>query len=322
MNDPRDAHAADAALPPAPDDAERLLLHADLDGELDAAASLTVARRCAERPELAAEAGRLAALHRALSRLPPAEGPSPALRARLAQPWMQAAAAPDAGPLGAPAAAPPTTRTAAPLATAALSPATVPPAAAPAVAPVVPLPRRFGWRSDWRALAASCVLTAGLAFGSAALLFAPDAPQTQIGATVAGHRRALLAQHTVDVASSDRHTVKPWLSSRLALAPNVVDLAAAGYPLLGARIEIVDGQPAPTLVYGHREHLISLSLIPAATATDTAPAPANVDGYAVLRWQHAGMAHVAVSDIDRAGLDDFVARYRSAARGSGGEDGR
>lgn len=336
MNDHRDAHAADAALPPAPDDAERLLLHADLDGELDAAASLAVARRCAERPELAAEAERLAALHRALSRLPPAAGPSPALRARLAQPWMQApAAAPDAGPPGTPAATPPATRAAVPLAASVIPPPaasaasaaadpTVPPAAAPAVAPVVPLPvpRRAGWRSDWRALAASCVLTAGLAFGSAALLFAPDAQQTQIGATVAGHRRALLAQHTVDVASSDRHTVKPWLSSRLALAPNVVDLAAAGYPLLGARIEIVDGQPAPTLVYGHREHLISLSLIPAATATDTAPTPANVDGYAVLRWQHAGMALVAVSDIDRAGLDDFVARYRSAARGSGGEDGR
>lgn len=287
MNDPHPHTRPDAArtLPPAPDDPDRLLLHADLDGELDPAASLALARRCAERPELAAEAAGLAALRRALHTLPAAEGPSPALHARLAG----------------------------------LLPAADPPP--PTLTPLPRHPHTSGWRSDWRALAASWLLGAGLAAGSATLYYAPDAQQAQIAATVAGHRRALLAQHTVDVASSDRHTVKPWLGSRLALAPTVVDLAAAGYPLLGARIEIVDGRPAPTLVYGHREHLISLSLIPVESREERAPAAASVDGYGVLRWQQAGLAHIAVSDIDRAGLDDFVARYRSAARGSGGEDG-
>ncbi|HMW29697.1 MAG TPA: anti-sigma factor, partial [Plasticicumulans sp.] len=258
----------DAALPPAPDDPERLLLHADLDGELDPAASLALARRRAADPAFAAEAERIAALHRALSRISTEHGPSAALRARLAQPWAQAAA--DV------------------------------PVTSPVTAPVTPLPaaqtrtRRRGWHSDWRALAASCLLSAGLVYGSAALYFAPDAQQAQIAATVAGHRRALLAQHPVDVASSDRHTVKPWLGSRLALAPTVIDLAAGGYPLLGARIEIVDGRPAPTLVYGHREHLISLSLIPVGSREESSPELSTVDGYGVLRWQHAGMAHVAV----------------------------
>lgn len=281
----------DAALPPAPDDPERLLLHADLDGELDPAASLALARRRAADPAFAAEAERIAALHRALSRISTEHGPSAALRARLAQPWAQAAA--DV------------------------------PVTSPVTAPVTPLPaartrtRRRGWHSDWRALAASCLLSAGLVYGSAALYFAPDAQQAQIAATVAGHRRALLAQHPVDVASSDRHTVKPWLGSRLALAPTVIDLAAGGYPLLGARIEIVDGRPAPTLVYGHREHLISLSLIPVGTREESSPELSTVDGYGVLRWQHAGMAHVAVSDIDRPGLDDFVAQYRAAERRGG-----
>lgn len=283
-NLPGNVAADDAALPPAPDDPDRLLLHADLDGELDPAASLALARRRAADPALAAEAERLAALHRALARLPATDGPSPALRARLAQPWAQAAGA---------------TATVTPIARV----------------------RRSGWHGDWRALAASCVLTAGLVFGSAALYFAPDAQQTQIAATVAGHRRALLAQHPVDVASSDRHTVKPWLGSRLALAPTVIDLAAGGYPLLGARIEIVDGRPAPTLVYGHREHLISLSLVPVGTGEESSPSLSTVDGYGVLSWQHAGMAHVAVSDIDRPGLDDFVAQYRAAERRGGEGEG-
>ncbi|PWV58736.1 anti-sigma factor family protein [Plasticicumulans acidivorans] len=259
--------------PRAPlDEHDRLLLQAELDGELDTAGSLELARRLAARPALRAEAERLRALQQALQSLPPATA-SPALHARLGE--------------------------------------FLPPAAPPAA--------RRARRQPWPALAASAVLGALLAGTASWLSFAPRSGDDWIEAAAAGHRRALLSQHTLDVASSDRHTVKPWLSSRLGIAPTVIDLAAAGYPLLGARIEVIGGQAVPTLVYGHREHMISLSLRPLSSgATDDAtPQLTPVAGYAVLSWREHGLAHLAVSDIDRTGLEDFVSRYRAAERSGG-----
>ena len=56
-------------------------------------------------------------------------------------------------------------------------------------------------------------------------------------AAVAAHVRATLADQMIQVASSDQHTVKPWLSSHLDYSPPVQDLADEGFPLVGARIE-------------------------------------------------------------------------------------
>src|SRR6478752_1442972 len=68
-----------------PNDPEgiRLMIHALVDGELDAAAALAVERRIAADPQLAAEHARIIALQDALGRLPPVDV-SDAFRARIA----------------------------------------------------------------------------------------------------------------------------------------------------------------------------------------------------------------------------------------------
>ena len=48
---------------------------------------------------------------------------------------------------------------------------------------------------------------------------------------LASHARAVVSGRLLDVASSDHHTVKPWLSQRLDLAAVA---APAGTELLGA----------------------------------------------------------------------------------------
>src|SRR5882724_10570290 len=101
-----------------------------------------------------------------------------------------------------------------------------------------------GWFSNWRGLAASIVTAAVLVTGAYTALRVADQTDEITQAVVAGHMRAQISGRPVDVISSDRHTVKPWLASKVALATAAVDLGAEGFPLVGGRIDIVAGSPA------------------------------------------------------------------------------
>src|SRR5215468_12430118 len=116
---------------------------------------------------------------------------------------------------------------------------------------------------SWRALAASIAVTAVVASGSTSMLLVPSSSDLARDGIINAHIRSLMAPQPIDVASSDRHTVKPWFNGRIPQAPRVVDLAEKDFPLVGGRIDVVREIPVPTLVYGHRKHLISLTAIPA-----------------------------------------------------------
>ena len=140
-------------------------------------------------------------------------------------------------------------------------------------------------------------------------------PNGEIAEIVAGHQRALLATSPFDVASSDRHTVKPWFDAKLAVSPQIIDLADAGFPLVGGRVDVVDGRPVPTSVYKRREHVISLTAVPKpGSKDDGAPAThATRDGYSLLEWLGRDFSYSAVSDVAPSELEEFAARWRSGA---------
>jgi anti-sigma factor RsiW len=164
---------------------------------------------------------------------------------------------------------------------------------------------------SWRSLAASVAL-AVLVTGSSTWLFLDSkAPQTMEDAVVAGHIRALMAPQPADVASSERHTVKPWFNGRVVEAPHVADLTNAGFPLIGGRIDIVAGRPVPTLVYGRRKHIISLTAVPNASKATSGPSVSVDNGYNIVHWVTNGISYWAVSDVSAPDLDEFAKLFRA-----------
>ena len=122
-----------------------------------------------------------------------------------------------------------------------------------------------------------------------------------------GHLRSLVAQQPTDVASSDRHTVKPWFNGKVSQSPRVKDLSAAGYVLAGGRVDVLEKVAVPTLVYNRRKHLISVTAVPEAAAT---PGSASVKGFNIISWNDEGVAYWAISDLNLAELNDFARLYR------------
>src|SRR5262245_208985 len=164
---------------------------------------------------------------------------------------------------------------------------------------------------SWRALAASIVATAFIASGSTFLALAPRPADTVADAIVAGHIRSLMAATPTDVASSDRHTVKPWFNAHIPQSPRVVDLAKDDFPLVGGRIDVVGRTPVPTLVYRRARHLISVTAIPASGRADASPVRRAADGFNMLHWIENGTSYWAVSDVAAADLDKFAQLFRT-----------
>jgi anti-sigma factor RsiW len=256
-----------------------LLLNAYLDNELDAASVLDVEQRLASDPALRVEHERLVQLRRRLASHRAGERASDDLRRRIA------------------------------------AIADTPLAADPAPDKVVPLPKRPARTYGWQHMAAAAALAAVVAGVSTFSLVQEDPGSGDIAAIVTDHRRALLAATPYDVASSDRHTVKPWFDSKLALSPQVFDLSSAGFPLAGGRVEILDGKPVPVLVYQRRAHVISVVAAPRSGLQKTSE-PSRVsthDGYSVIEWHGRDFDYFVVSDLAEPELEEFVTLWRKEA---------
>jgi anti-sigma factor RsiW len=124
---------------------------------------------------------------------------------------------------------------------------------------------------------------------------------------VANHVRSLLASHLVDVPSSDQHTVKPWFDGKVDFAPPVHDFGADGFPLVGGRLDYLDGKTVVALVYRRHQHPINLLISPTPGRANTSPQAMTRRGYNLIHWTQDEMSYWAVSDLNAAELDQFAA---------------
>jgi len=173
-------------------------------------------------------------------------------------------------------------------------------------------------RATQQTLSPWMMFATGAAFATLILGFAllqttrtarTDAMVSQV---IANHVRSLLASQLVDVVSSDQHTVKPWFDGKIDFAPEVRDLAANGFPLVGGRLDYLDGKTVAALVYHRNKHPINLFITPAPTSRSTSTVAATRRGYNVFSWTNSGMNYWAVSDLNQAELREFTELIRGA----------
>jgi len=169
-----------------------------------------------------------------------------------------------------------------------------------------PASKRRAWFAlHWRTAAVSFAM--GLACAALVLPLAQrfDLNPALDAELVADHVRALQVGPLIEVASTDRHTVKPWFLGKLDFSPPVADLTESGFPLVGGRLDYLDGRPVAALVYQRQQHTINLFISPA----DGASAPIDsrtVRGFHVRHWSRDGMSFWAISDLNDRELTEFV----------------
>jgi anti-sigma factor RsiW len=172
-----------------------------------------------------------------------------------------------------------------------------------------PQPFAINGRTGWVSLAASVAMAFAAGGVATFVTIGPGGGEPTAELLVASHMRGLMATQEVDVASSDRHTVKPWFNGKLPQSPRVVDLAAQGFPLVGGRIDVIGLMPVPTLVYRARLHVISLTALAQSRRTSLPNHP--IDGYNLVEWTDGQLAYWAVSDLAAPELENFAKAFRA-----------
>lgn len=130
---------------------------------------------------------------------------------------------------------------------------------------------------------------------------------------VAAHVRSLSAPRLTDVQATDRQGGKPWFDRRIGFSPTVVDLSAAGFPLMGTRVDRVGGQQVAVLVYGTSLHPITLFVRPKPQRTSPLSSILRNDRFSMLRWEYGDLEFFTVSDVQEADLKEFRSTFRQAS---------
>lgn len=163
--------------------------------------------------------------------------------------------------------------------------------------------------ASWRWLAAA----ASVAFVAiAALTFVQrpkgTSPEDLVAQeVVSSHVRSLMEpHHSVDVPSSDQHTVKPWFNGKLDFSPSVENPVDQGFPLVGGRLDYLAGRSVAALVYQRHQHYINLFIWPSTDARELAEKSMGRQGYNLIHFNKSGMEYWVISDLNEAELRQFV----------------
>jgi anti-sigma factor RsiW len=260
-------------------DEAKILLHALIDGELDAGHAREVEAHIESCPDCAAEFAAYRQMRETIGKTDLRYTAPASLRERIE------AALPQAAPISS--------------------------SAAPASSNVTPLASR---RSVLRGFALGSAVSALAATGLVAIVLRNDDQQLIEAEIVSAHLRSLQPGHLIDVVSSDQHTVKPWFNGKLDVSPPVIDLTAQGFTLIGGRLDYVDNRAIGAVVYKRRAHVINLFVAQTSNMERKPARIETVQGFNIRRWSDRGLNYWAVSDIGADELAEFGEKFEAASQ--------
>jgi anti-sigma factor RsiW len=174
-----------------------------------------------------------------------------------------------------------------------------------------PSTRMFhAWR--WAAVPLAATMAAVLSWTVATHDVGTSAADHLTAELVSGHVRSLMADHLVDVATSDQHTVRPWFNGKVDFAPPVTDFTANGFPLVGGRVDYIAGRPVAVVVYKRRQHVVNVFIWPSGNDVGQEPRSPAPQGYHLLRWTRSGLTFWAVSDVSAGDLERLAQLFQES----------
>lgn len=163
----------------------------------------------------------------------------------------------------------------------------------------------LSWKR-WLLVPTFGTLAAAAALITIMLFVLPSHKQSMLAAElVDAHVRSLQPGHLFDVQSTDQHTVKPWFDGKIDFIPPVTDYAAQGFPLVGGRLDVIDGHNVAALVYARRKHFINVFVWPYRERETIAETSGSLQGYNWVSWQSGDMQICLVSDAALSDLSEL-----------------
>jgi anti-sigma factor RsiW len=165
-------------------------------------------------------------------------------------------------------------------------------------------------RPTWRTRPFWMGATSGLGMAAVAatlafLLISPQLTTPVVDEVLDAHVNSLLSTHLIDVVSTDKHTVKPWLAGHTDVSPLVADFEPQGYKLIGGRVDYLEPQRAAVVVYRHGVHVINV--FSWAATQQSLPGRLTRNGYHFVLWKTGDLQYCAVSDT---GWDQLLGLVR------------
>jgi anti-sigma factor RsiW len=135
-------------------------------------------------------------------------------------------------------------------------------------------------------------------------LFKPDTNDGRITAElIDAHMRSLQPGHLTDVQSSEQLT--PWFEGKLKFAPPLSDRSDQGFALVGARLDVIDGDQIPVVVYSRGQHLINVFVWPYNEKELRFGSTGSKREYNWVMWSQGNVAFCAVSDASISSLQEL-----------------